>query len=90
MNNKKLALIIATLTLVTILLVGVIVCLLSKDDVAGESEDTVNSFEECVAAGYPVMESFPRQCRSEDGNLFVEEVTDYDYFYKRDGLGGTE
>jgi len=32
------------------------------------------SFEECVAAGNPVMESFPRQCRSAEGVLFVEDV----------------
>ncbi len=34
----------------------------------------VNSFEECVAAGNPVMESYPRQCRSADGKLFVEKI----------------
>ncbi len=27
---------------------------------------TISSFEECVAAGYPVMESYPRQCRAGD------------------------
>lgn len=32
----------------------------------------ITSFEECVAAGYPVMESQPRQCRTEDGIIFVE------------------
>jgi len=31
-------------------------------------------FESCVAAGNPVMESFPRQCRSDDGQLFVEVI----------------
>ena len=35
---------------------------------------TVSTFEECAAAGNPVMESYPRQCRSEDGRLFVEEI----------------
>ncbi len=34
-------------------------------------EKTVSSFEECVAAGHPVMESLPRQCRHGDQN-FVE------------------
>ncbi|MBN2517462.1 MAG: hypothetical protein JXB14_01315 [Candidatus Altiarchaeota archaeon] len=34
----------------------------------------VNSFGECVAAGYPVMESYPRQCRTPDGRTFIEEV----------------
>jgi len=34
---------------------------------------TINSFEECVAAGNPVMESYPRQCRA-NGQIFVEEL----------------
>src|SRR3989338_3658602 len=33
----------------------------------------IASFEECVEAGNPVMESYPRQCRA-DGRTFVEEV----------------
>jgi hypothetical protein len=34
----------------------------------------VTSFIECEEAGYPVMESYPRQCRSADGTLFIEEI----------------
>lgn len=34
---------------------------------------SINSFEECKAAGYPVMESYPEQCRTPDGRLFVNE-----------------
>lgn len=34
----------------------------------------VHSFETCVEAGNPVMESYPRQCRSADGVLYVEEI----------------
>jgi len=34
----------------------------------------ISSFDECVQAGYPVMESFPRQCRTPDGRTFVEEI----------------
>lgn len=33
----------------------------------------VTTFEECVATGNPVMESYPRQCRSE-GQTFVESI----------------
>lgn len=36
----------------------------------------VTSFEQCVAEGNPVMESYPRQCRSQAGDLFVEEIKD--------------
>lgn len=39
-------------------------------------QPVVANFEECAAAGNPVMESYPRQCRTEDGRIFVEEVGD--------------
>lgn len=38
----------------------------------------VNSFAECEKAGYPVMESYPRQCRVPGGALFVEAVVGLD------------
>lgn len=34
---------------------------------------TINSFMECVNAGNPVMESYPRQC-SANGQTFTEEI----------------
>ena len=34
----------------------------------------IRNFEECAAAGYPVMESYPRQCRVPGGPTFVEEI----------------
>ncbi|MBN2095528.1 MAG: hypothetical protein JW727_05750 [Candidatus Aenigmarchaeota archaeon] len=42
----------------------------------GLSSPGISSFEECVAAGYPVLESYPRQCRTPDGQVFVEEIED--------------
>ncbi|MFA5746610.1 MAG: Gmad2 immunoglobulin-like domain-containing protein [Candidatus Paceibacterota bacterium] len=35
---------------------------------------SVNNFEECAAAGYPVMESYPRQCKTPEGNNFIEYI----------------
>jgi hypothetical protein len=35
---------------------------------------TINSFEDCIAGGFPVMESYPRQCRAGDETLFVEDI----------------
>lgn len=35
----------------------------------------INNFEECIAAGNPAMESYPRQCRA-NGITFVEEIED--------------
>lgn len=37
------------------------------------SESKINNFEDCVAEGNPVMESYPRQCASQ-GVTFVEEI----------------
>ena len=35
---------------------------------------TVDNFEECVARGYPILESYPRQCKTPDGKTFTEDI----------------
>ena len=35
----------------------------------------VSNFEECMQVGYPVMESYPRQCKTRDGKTFVEVIS---------------
>lgn len=32
------------------------------------------TFAECAAAGYPVMESYPRQCNTPSGKSFTEDI----------------
>ena len=44
-----------------------------KDDKANPVL-VVNSFNDCVKEGNPIMKSYPRQCRSLDGRLFVEDI----------------
>lgn len=34
----------------------------------------INSFQDCLNAGYPVMEIYPRQCRTPDDETFVEDI----------------
>lgn len=34
----------------------------------------VINFESCVARGYPVLESYPAQCRTPDGRVFLQEI----------------
>ena len=34
----------------------------------------ISSFEECESAGNPVMQSYPRQCKTSDGQNFVEQI----------------
>ena len=43
-----------------------------------ESDDIIDSFEDCVEAGNPVMESFPEQCKTEDGQVFTN-IDDDDF-----------
>lgn len=38
------------------------------------SSQDINNFEECARAGYPIAESYPRQCWIPDGRRFVEEI----------------
>ena len=40
-----------------------------------ESKPLVKNFQECVDAGYPVLEIYPRQCKTPDGLTFAEEIT---------------
>jgi len=35
---------------------------------------SIDSFEECISAGYPALESYPRQCRTPDGKSFTEYI----------------
>lgn len=37
---------------------------------------TIDSFEECVAAGYPILETYPEQCKTPDGKSFTKKVAD--------------
>ena|SRR3990170_868408 len=43
-----------------------------------KSSDLVNieSFEECAAAGYPIMESYPERCITPDKRIFVRDIGD--------------
>jgi hypothetical protein len=48
--------------------------ILALHEIRGPIESTIESFEDCVAAGNPIMESYPRQCRTSDGKHFVEFI----------------
>lgn len=34
----------------------------------------VSTFEECVAAGYPLQESYPERCTTPDGTIFTRDI----------------
>lgn len=62
--NKVIIFIIFVVSLVTVLF------FYRKDKEGG-----IDSFESCVKAGFPVAESYPRQCRA-GGKTFIEEIGD--------------
>lgn len=35
----------------------------------------ITSFSSCAQAGYPIMESYPRQCKTPDGRSFTENIS---------------
>lgn len=35
---------------------------------------TVSSYDDCVAAGYPILESYPTQCITSDGKSFTQYI----------------
>lgn len=57
-------------------IVGMLILITGCSDKGLEPEAPVeiNNFEDCIAAGNPAMESYPRQCAVPGGNTFVEEV----------------
>lgn len=66
---------IFALILIIVLLGGITVYLtILKPDREQELVADINSFEECVLAGCPVSESYPRQCQSPDGKSFTEDI----------------
>lgn len=71
-----------TIMLLTVIIIIGVSLLFFKNN--GE-EKQITNFEECAAAGYPVMESYPRQCRTPNGTLFKEETKELE-FWKNDDI----
>jgi hypothetical protein len=49
---------------------------------------SITNFEECIAAGNPAMESYPRQCNTSDGKHFVENIPGQEQCQLSGGLWG--
>lgn len=64
----------AILVLLILVALGATGVYLSTRPEAPEPAPVVLSFADCAAAGYPVMESYPRRCATPDGRTFAEEL----------------
>jgi hypothetical protein len=67
LNPKKLVLIGLGLILFLILIAVVYY-------VVFHTQKIVSTYEECAAAGYPILETYPPQCKAPDGKLYVKNV----------------
>ena len=56
------------------------------DETENDFDDIIEDFEDCVEAGNPVMESFPEQCKTEDGQVFTNTDDDDDDDFELDDL----
>ncbi|MBA3551132.1 hypothetical protein H0W32_02915 [Patescibacteria group bacterium] len=72
MNQKIL---ISSVLLVVLVILG-IVLLFDIGRRAPESYVSIASFQECIDAGYPAMESYPRQCKTPDNRTFTEVINE--------------
>lgn len=68
---KKTTLLITVLLLISLVLVGA-TC--DKKDLGEEEKEEIANFEECITAGYPTMESYPKQCKTPAGKTFTEDI----------------
>lgn len=64
------------LAIASLLLIGFGYWFFTRDAVTPASiPATILSFEDCMNAGNPIMESYPRQCKTADGRTYAEEIT---------------
>lgn len=63
-NNKK----ILGIILVIILLVGLGYLIYTKSK---KPVQVISSYDQCAQAGYPILNTYPSQCKTPDGKIFV-------------------
>ena len=51
-----------------------VILLLGCNESQVVEEVEVTDFESCVKAGNSVMESYPRQCSTKEGKIYVEDI----------------
>ncbi|KND47493.1 MAG: hypothetical protein AB199_03625 [Parcubacteria bacterium C7867-004] len=70
--------IVITVLVVAFFGLNAYICNEKQGDPANREQPTdsssIMSFSDCEAAGYPIMESYPRQCKVPDGRTYAEEI----------------
>ncbi len=63
--------IIFTILILVILAAGFLAW---KYEINKKAIAAISNFQECEAGGYPIEESYPRQCKTPDGRTFTEDI----------------
>jgi hypothetical protein len=66
---NKLVVIIVSIVVIALILTGVVIL------IAKSRTENINSFDECAAAGYPILESYPEQCKTPNGKTFTRVIS---------------
>lgn len=66
--------IIILLTILVAISVAMAIYFNIPDKVKINNNPEVNNFQECLARNYLIMESYPRQCETPSGQIFVEDI----------------
>jgi len=67
MRNKFVIAIVLIIIIVMAVLIGI-------KKYAQTTIAAISNFEECTIAGYPILESYPPQCKTPDGRTFVQNI----------------
>lgn len=55
-------------------LLAVVLAIIAIGIFFGNKTISIANFDECVSAGYPVMESYPRRCMVPEGDSWTEDI----------------
>lgn len=65
MRSKKALTIVALVVVVALGVIAAVILFAARTK-------PITNFEECAAAGYPILDSYPEQCMTPDGKRFVK------------------
>ncbi len=66
------AIIIGVILVIAAGIVGYVIGV-AKDDSQNDPQASINSFDECADAGYPVQQTFPEVCAVPGGDSFTND-----------------
>jgi hypothetical protein len=74
-KNQKIVTGVGVITVIAIIAGGIWIVSVSKtsNKTANVNVAAITTFDQCVEAGFAIMESYPEQCRTSDGRIFVNE-----------------